>query len=194
MSSLDIENVNIETYKILVKEFLDREAFLIRTVNTVIAEVSSKHPTATNGLLVSMVTDGGVEFYFKECTDSLLVCTVDILNMNVIGSKLDEKVRTTYLTSLKHKYNFIESEESKLISRRKRRKEWWFTSKKKHEEYDKLLQDYAITKLQIWDYIKYLEDREEIMLDITHDIIDILNNSEHLDYIRFSKLFRSINL
>jgi hypothetical protein len=190
MGILKVETV--EDYRDVVQTFLENEKFLIRTVNTVIAEVTQKHPTCTNGLLIPIVSDGRVEFYFKEYVESLLVCTVNIFDMVVVGSKMEEKDRKRYLKMLYGKMDFVKDQEKQTAKKRKARKDWWFLSKKKIEEYDSTLEGLAVAKIQINEYIRYLEDREEIMQDITNDIVGILKESEHLNYVRFSKEYEYI--
>jgi hypothetical protein len=192
MENLAVKDIN--EYKNIVSEFKDYEKTLKTILHKVITEVAEKHPSCKNGLLIPVTSKGVVEFYFKEYVDSLLVCSVNIFDLVVIGSKMEEGDRKRYLGMMYEKRDFIQQEEKQAIKSRKFRKDWLILTEKKKAYFDNLMESLAITKVQMDDYIRFLEEREDIMIEITNDIIEILNESDELNFLRFSKLYEYIKI
>ena len=192
MEIVDIKS--FEDYKGVVSRFNEGEKILIETANAVKDEILT-YQKCKDEKIIAFFTDGCIELYYKEHSENLIICKVNILDATVKGYRMDSKVANYYCDVLKEKMKTIEVQEKMVKCERDLKSKFkWFIKKSTFEILDELIEQLKISKQYIVIYTEYFGNREKEMCEITHDIWELLKNSEKLSYLKFSKEFENLEL
>jgi hypothetical protein len=182
-----------EEYKETIDKLYKIENFLEKTLEKIEKLILENYEKAKNGEFLTISSDGCLEIYFKECSPKLLICKVDIFNQNIVGMKLEDKDIKNLLTILKEKKKLIIEEVRKAnhdVLKYEKRK--FFFNK---DKFNKLLFTSNALKEALGhlnDFIKFFEDRENLVIEFTSDIQSLINESEELNFIKLEKLFEFV--
>jgi hypothetical protein len=191
-----MENLELKTfedYQKIVNEFNRTEKILIDTAKIIEEEVL-KYPLCQNHKLIPVFNDGNIELYFKEHSDALVVCSINIFDGEIKGILMDDKMIKYYLLNLtenrkviQEQYDIIQSELDFKTKFKKLPK--FLVKQEKIDTLVEMLEEFKMSKMYADTYIDYFKNRHEIIISITHEIWEMLNNSERLKFMKFSKQF-----
>jgi hypothetical protein len=190
-----MENLGLKTfedYQEVVNEFNRTEKILIDTAKIIEEEVL-KYPLCENHKLVPVMSDGVIELYFKEHSEALIVCSINIFDGTIKGTLMDNKMREYYLLNLKQNRNLVQEQydiiASEIDFKNKFSKLKFLVKQERLDELNLMLEQFKMSRMFADTYIDYFENRQEIVIGITHEIWELLNNNENLKFMKFSKQF-----
>lgn len=182
MTMLQLENKG--QYKEFINNLLKEGEKLDNFQSDLIKFIYETDYVKNNGKFL-VIPDGlTIKIYYKEYVDNLIVCEIDLIDMNITGYYMEKKFRDQYRNNLINRLSEFEGSKTNLEDRIKSRR----TFKKNKEKLSLELQQTNLAIQHMKDYIEFFRHREEIIVDVVWDIHEAINDGT--DLFPFFKLNR----